>query len=68
MGFLSSALQDFQRLGAECIGCIDRFARHMRREPEVITPLIRCSAHVVEKAGHATAQQRVEGVQHALMA
>ncbi|MNF74911.1 hypothetical protein D3C84_569570 [compost metagenome] len=68
MGFLTRALQDFQRLGTECIGCIDRFSRHLRREPEVITRLILCSAHAVEKAGHTPAQQRVEWIQHALMA
>lgn len=62
----SRALQQFQRLLAEGVRGIDRFARHLGGERARIVGL---AAHAPEQMGQpaCSAQQRVERVQHVLV-
>ncbi|MNT24003.1 hypothetical protein D3C72_1594510 [compost metagenome] len=68
MGLLGGVLQQFQRLLAEGIGDIDGFARHFGGEA-LVPVIVDSASQSPEEAGQpAAAQQRVEGIEHFLVA
>src|SRR5690348_12661649 len=67
MCFFRGSLEQLQSLFAEGVGCIDRFARHLGGKSCFLVGVITKAAEEARKTTSAT-QQRVEGINHALMA
>ncbi|MNH08446.1 hypothetical protein D3C79_678590 [compost metagenome] len=68
MGLLGRALEDLQGLLAERVRRVDRIALHFRGQARGVVEVIRQTAHAPEEAGQPSSEQRVERVEHALMA